>query len=52
MTKQKVENQTSQKMPTAYANGIEQQLLPHFFSAVVDSFKVECACVLRIQVDL
>ena len=42
MTKLKADNQTRQKVLTAH--GIE--LLPHFFSAVVDTFKVECAyCV-------
>ena len=39
MAKIKVENQRRQKVLTAY----RMELLSHFFLAVVDTFKVECA---------
>ena len=39
MAKLKVENQRRQKVLTAY----RMELLPHFFLAVVDTSKVECA---------
>ena len=39
MAKLKVENQRRQKVLTAY----RMELLSHFYLAVVDTFKVECA---------
>ena len=39
MAKLNVENQRRQKVLTAY----RMELLPHFFLAVVDTSKVECA---------